>query len=63
MRYGYMHKAVERVREELEALVPAASQQDDADDVVLGSRRGDEFPAALARREQRWATIAAAMQR
>jgi len=63
MSYGYMPKAVERVREEIEAMVTAAAQQDDADDAVLGSRRGDEFPAELARREQRLATIAAAMQR
>jgi transposase len=63
MSYGYMHKEVERVREEIEALVTAAYQQDEAEDAVLGSRRGDELPAELARREQRLATIAAAMQR
>ena len=63
MSYGYMQKEVERVREEIEALVTAASQQDAAEDAVLGSRRGDEFPAQLARREQRLATIEAAMQR
>src|SRR6266849_6636534 len=63
MSYGYMHQEVARVREEIEALVTAAYQQDEADDAVLGSRRGDEFPAELARREQRLATIAAAMQR
>jgi len=63
MSYGYMHKAVERLREEIEALVTAASQQDEAEDAALGSRRGDELPAELARREQRLATIEAAMQR
>lgn len=63
MSYGYMKKAVERLREEIEALVTAAYQQDDAEDAVLGSRRGDELPAELARREQRLATIEAAMQR
>src|SRR2546423_8511777 len=63
MSYGYMHKEVERVREDIEALVTAAYQQDEVDDTVLGSRRGDELPAELARREQRLATIAAAMQR
>lgn len=63
MSYGYMQKAVERVRAEIEALVTAAYQQDEAEDTVLGSRRGDELPAELARREQRLATIAAAMQR
>jgi transposase len=63
MSYGYMKKAVERLREEIEALVTAASQQDEAEDAALGSRRGDELPAELARREQRLATIEAAMQR
>src|SRR2546427_561515 len=62
MSYGYMHKEVERLREEIEALVTAAYQQDEAEDAVLGSRRGDELPAELARREDRLATIEAAMQ-
>src|SRR5438105_6853894 len=63
MSYGYMHKEAERLREEIEALVTAAYQQDEAEDAVLGSRRGDELPAELARREDRLATIEAAMQR
>src|SRR6266700_1423183 len=63
MSYGYMKKAVERLREEIEALVTAAYQQDEAEDASLGSRRGDELPAELARREQRLATIEAAMRR
>jgi transposase len=63
MSYGYMKKAVERLREEIEALVTAADQQDEAEDAALGSRRGDELPAELARREQRLATMEAAMQR
>ena len=63
MSYGYMKKAVERLREEIEALVTAAYQQDEAEDAALGSRRGDELPAELARREERLATIEAAMQR
>jgi transposase len=63
MSYGYMKKAVERLREEIEALVTAAYQQDEAEDAALGSRRGDELPAELARREQRLAAIEAAMQR
>src|SRR5262249_19301861 len=63
MSYGYMPKEGERWREAIEALVTAAYQQDEAEDAVLGSRRGDEFPAELARREQRLATIAAALQR
>jgi transposase len=63
MSYGYMKKAVERLREEIEALVTQAYQQDEAEEAVLGSRRGDELPAELARREARLATIEAAMQR
>src|SRR5881296_2443028 len=63
MSYGYMKKAVERLREEIEVLVTAAYQQDEAEEAVLGSRRGDELPAELARRADRLATIEAAMQR
>lgn len=63
MSYGYMKKGVERLREEIEALVRQAYQQDAEDDAALGSRRGDELPAELARREERLATIEAAMQR
>jgi transposase len=63
MSYGYMRKEVERVREEIAALVTAAYQQDAAEEAVLGSRRGDELPAELARREDRLATIEAAMRR
>jgi transposase len=63
MSYGYMQKEVERLREAIEALVTQAYQQDAEDDAALGSRRGDELPAELARREDRLATIEAAMQR
>jgi transposase len=63
MSYGYMKKAVERLREEIEALVTQAYQQDEAEEAALGSRRGDELPAELARREDRLATIEAAMRR
>ena len=63
MSYGYMRKEVERLREEIEALVTQAYQQDTEDDAALGSRRGDELPAELARRDDRLATIEAAMQR
>src|SRR6266705_751820 len=45
-----MQKEVERLREEREALVTAAYQQDEAEEAALGSRRGDELPAELARR-------------
>src|SRR3954471_24980772 len=49
--YGYMKKEVERIREEIEALATHAYQQDEAEEAALGSRRGDELPAELARRE------------
>ncbi len=62
MRYGYMQKAVERLREEIEALVTQAYQQDAAEEAALGSRRGDELPAELARREERLGQIEAAMR-
>jgi transposase len=63
MSYGYMKKAVDRLREEIEALVTQAYQQDETDDAVLGSLRGDELPEELARRESRLAKIEEAMQR
>src|SRR5712664_4238216 len=63
MSYGYMTKEVERLREDIATLVTQAYQQDEADDAALGSRRGDELPAELARREERLARIAAAMRR
>jgi hypothetical protein len=58
-----MKKEVERLREDIEAWVTQAYQQDEADDATLGSRRGDELPAELARREDRLVKIEAAMRR
>src|SRR5712664_627252 len=63
MSYGYMTKEVERLREEIATLVTQAYQQDEAEEAALGSRRGDELPAELARREDRLATIEAARRR
>jgi len=63
MSYGYMQKEVERLRDDIEALVMQAYQQDAADDAALGSRRGDELPAELARREERLVKIEDAMRR
>jgi chemotaxis protein histidine kinase CheA len=63
MSYGYMRKEADRLREAIEALVTQAYQQDAEDDAALGSRRGDDLPAELARREARLATIEAAMRR
>jgi transposase len=63
MSDGSMKKAVERVWEDIEALVTQAHQQDESDDAALGSRRGAKLPAELARREDRVARIEAAMRR
>ena len=63
MRYGYMKKEVERRREDIEALVMHAYQQDEAAEAALGSRRGEELPAELARREARLAKMEAARRR
>src|SRR3989454_4127741 len=63
MSYGYMTKEVERLREDIETLVTQAQQQDASDDAALGSRRGDELPAELTRREDRLARIESAMRR
>jgi transposase len=63
MSDGDMPKEVERLREAMESFVPHAYQPDEAEAAVLGSRRGDAWPAELARREDRLATIAAAMRR
>src|SRR5438132_6749365 len=63
MSYGYMKKEVERLREELEALVTQAYQPDAAEEAALGSRRGEALPAALARREERLGQLEAALRR
>jgi transposase len=63
MSYGYMKKEEARLRQEIQALLQQAQDTDAQEDAALGSRRGDELPAELQRREQRLATIAAAKQR
>jgi len=63
MSYGYMRKEADRLREDIEALVTQAHQQDAEDEAALGSQRGDARPAALARRADRLATIEAARRR
>jgi transposase len=63
MSYGYMVKEVERLRAEIADLVQQAEDLDASEDAVLGSRRGDELPDELARREQRLATIEVAKKR
>jgi transposase len=63
MSYGYLKKEETRLRQEIEALLQQAQQTDDQEDAALGSRRGDELPAELQRREQRLAVLVAAKQR
>ena len=63
MSYGYMHKEEARLKEEIQALLTQAEQTDAQEDAVHGSRRGDELPAELKRREDRLAVIGAAKTR
>jgi len=63
MSYGYMKKEEERLRQEIDTLLRQAQSQDAAEDATLGSRRGDELPEELRRREDRLAVIQAAQQR
>jgi transposase len=63
MSYGYMNKEVERLEKEINALLKQAEQADAEQDAALGSRRGDELPAELKRREDRLAKIREAKTR
>src|SRR3984893_2339946 len=63
MSYGYMKKEEARLRQEIADLLQQAQDTDAQEDGALGSRRGDELPAELQRREQRLAVIEAAKQR
>ena len=63
MSYGYMKKEEQRLRAEIEALMKQAQCQDASEDAALGSRRGDELPAEMQRRQDRLAVIQAAKQR
>ena len=54
MSYGYMKKEVERIREDIEALVTRAYQQDEAEEAALGSRRGDELPRSWPGARRAW---------
>jgi transposase len=57
MSYGYMNKDIERLQGEIEQLLQQAEQIDAEQDAALGSRRGDELPDELKRREDRLAKI------
>ena len=63
MSYGYMNKEIERLEAEIEQLLKQADRIDAEQDAALGSRRGDELPDELKRREDRKATILAAKAR
>ncbi len=63
MSYGYMNKEIERLKAEVEQLLNEAEQLDAEQDAALGSRRGDELPAELKRREERLAKISEAKAR
>lgn len=63
MSYGYMNKDIERLQGEIEQLLQQAEQVDAEQDAVLGSRRGDELPDELKRREDRLAKIQEAKAR
>jgi hypothetical protein len=63
MSYGYMTKELERLKSEIEQLLKQADQVDAEQDAALGSRRGDELPAELKRREDRLAKIQEAKAR
>jgi len=58
MSYGRMGEAERKLKEEVAALLAQAQQVDAAEDARYGkSRRGDELPAELARRQSRLAKI------
>jgi len=63
MSYGYMTKEVARLEAEIERLLKEAERLDAEQDAALGSRRGDELPDELRRREQRLAKIREARAR
>lgn len=63
MSYGYMEKELQRLRGEVAGLMQQAEQTDAEQDAALGSRRGDELPEELQRREDRIEAIEAAMKR
>jgi len=63
MSYEYMKKRSEQLEAEIEQLLKEAEQLDAEQDAVLGSRRGDELPDELKRREERLAKIRQAKAR
>src|SRR5262252_4357101 len=60
MSYGYMAQEIARLEAEVEHLLRDAERLDAEQDAAQGSRRGDELPDELKRREDRLAKIRAA---
>ena len=56
MSYGYMKKEVGRLRAEIDRVAQAGQDVDAQEDAVLGTRRGDELPEELRRRQERLAS-------
>ena len=63
MSYGYMNKEIKRLEAEVDRLLKQAEELDAEQDAALGSRRGDELPDELKRREDRLAKIREAKAR
>jgi len=63
MSYGYMIKDIARLEAEIEQLLKQAEEADAEQDAALGSRRGDELPAELKRRQDRLVKIREAKAR
>jgi transposase len=63
MSYGYMDKEIARLKAEIDRLLQEAERLDAEQDATLGSRRGDELPAELRRRDDRLTKIRAAKAR
>jgi transposase len=63
MSYGYLTKDGARLEAEIEQRLQQAEQTDAEQDAALGSRRGDELPAELQRREDRLRRIREAKAR
>jgi transposase len=63
MSYSYMEKELKRLQAEVDKLLEQAEQIDAEQDAALGSRRGDELPEELKRREDRLAKIREAKAR
>jgi transposase len=63
MSYGYMAKEIARLEAEVERLMEDAERLDAEQDAAQGSRRGDELPDELKRREDRLAKIREAKAR